>query len=226
MTALKKLSPRAHWEACLAIDAALNYCTKGEIIIDTNESVQGRRSDLEYGITAMKSGGLDQVAEEHPMVFVKYHKGLEALRQRLVKTKKRYEVEIIYLWSEQKGTGKSHMAREIDEDLYNVPEPNQNGGALWFDGYEGEETILLDDFYGWIKYSTLLQITDIYPMRVAVKTSFAKREWTRVIITSNLPPEELYPNIEDTGAFLRRISKTVHLTNEPYVKRGPIKCLL
>ena len=55
----------------------------------------------------------------------------------------------------------------MDPNLYNVPEPNN--GSLWFDGYRGQKTILLDDFYGWIKYHTLLQITDGYPYQAPTK---------------------------------------------------------
>lgn len=213
LRSLKKLHSKCNWSKASANEMfGLNYTNKidSEIVYDEDKGKQGKRNDLEEAIENLKLGGLDEVAESNPVAFVKYHRGLDALRQRLVKRKTYYETEVIYIWSEEKGIGKSRMAREIDPLLYNVTEPN-NDGKVWFDGYEGEETILLDDFYSWIKYSLILQYLDVYPMRVFTKGSSVKREWTRVIITSNVPPEEQYQGVLDIEAYLRRISKVTHM---------------
>lgn len=43
--------------------------------------------------------------------------------------------------------GKSSWVREHFPDVYDVPLPTTTNGQAWFDGYNGERAIVLDDFY-------------------------------------------------------------------------------
>jgi len=45
-------------------------------------------------------------------------------------------------------------------------------GQLWFDCYENQEVLLLDDFYGNIRYSYMLNLLDRYTIRLPVKGSY------------------------------------------------------
>ena len=66
--------------------------------------------------------------------------------------------------------------------------------------------VVLDDFYGWLKYSQLLNLLDRYPMQVEVKG--AKREFLakEIIITSNKSPVEWYDSEKvDIAPLLRRL---------------------
>lgn len=216
-TQLKKLFPRAHWEWALCTDPQ-NYCIKGEVIIDEKNGEQGKRSDLQAAIENMQSGGLIEVAEQHPVTFIKYHKGLMALQQKLAQKNREWIPTEVIVFVGPPGSGKSRQCREIDSNLYSVPEPIN--GTIWFDGYENEKTILLDDFYGWLKYHTLLQLTDGYPMQVPVKGSFVTRRWNKVLITSNKHPEEWY-NREEIDALKRRITKIVTVTKVTEVILSP-----
>lgn len=90
--------------------------------------------------------------------------------------------------------------------------PNR-GGTLWLDGYEGQETILIDDFRGWISFSALLHILDGYPLQQQVKGSTIKARWTHVIITSNVAWDAWYKSISDEckSALRRRLTNVVTL---------------
>lgn len=212
LSALKKLHKRVHWEPGKSNEAALNYCAKGEIVVDIDNSTQGKRTDLEEAVVALKEGGLQKVAEDVPTAFVKYSKGLTLLKQQWEKGKvKDFPTEVIVFWGPP-GCGKSRRCRELCPDLYSIPEPIN--GSVWFDGYEGEDTILLDDFYGWIKYHTMLQWLDRYPVQLPVKGAFVWRNWTKVLITSNMHPENWY-NREECDALMRRITKIEELTGDP-----------
>lgn len=210
LSALKKLNGRAHWEASVSVIDALNYCTKGEIIIDEDNRVQGKRTELEDAIQTLKdTTSLREVALQHPLVWIKFKRGiLDFWKEWTDENMDEWTpTEVIVIWGPT-GTGKSRMAREIDKKLYNVPEPIN--GSLWLDNYRNESTILLDDFYGWIKYHTLLQLTDGYNFQLPIKGSFISRHWKRVIITSNNAPEDWY-NRDEISALLRRITKIIHL---------------
>jgi len=210
LSALKKLNSRAHWYNILPknLTASYNYCTKGEIIIDINNTNQGKRTDIEDAMNLLKeTRNMRAVALEFPVVYIKMHKGMQAWLKETIDLPDIFPCEVIVIWGKS-GAGKSRKAREIDPKLYNMPEPIN--GTVWFDGYKGQETVLLDDFYGWLKYHTLLQMTDIYNMQMPVKGSFIDRQWKRVIITSNSPPEEWY-NREEITALQRRIHKVIQL---------------
>lgn len=206
LTQLRKLFPRCHWEVAKARDSE-NYCIKGEIIIDIDNKQQGKRSDI---LEASKTSTMYECAKMFPVEYIKYNKGLEKL-QNILQSKELptfIKMEVIVFWG-QSGSGKSKRARELDPNLYNVPEPIN--GTVWFDGYDGEDTILLDDFYGWLKYHTLLQFLDGYKMMVPVKGGFTQKRWKRVIITSNKPPEEWYMR-EEIDALKRRLNTVEFVT--------------
>jgi len=62
------LLPKAHWEVALVSDGCFNYCAKegSDIIIDIDNTHQGRRSDLECAVESLKSGGMRALIKEHP----------------------------------------------------------------------------------------------------------------------------------------------------------------
>lgn len=200
---LKKLNEKVHWEQARTKDAE-NYCTKGEIIIDINNVSQGQRNDLKKAVDKLKEKAtIRQMAVDCPETYVRYHKGLQALRKELQPRIEVFTKPEVNVYIGQPGSGKTRKVYEKDPDVYNVPEPVN--GQIWFDGYEGQESILLDDFYGWIKYHTLLQWLDGYPMQLPVKGSTVWRNWKTVYITSNKPPSEWY-NRDEINALQRRIT--------------------
>lgn len=84
------------------------------------------------------------------------------------------------------------------------------GNNLWFDGYDGQSVLIIDDFSGWIKYRFLLRLLDGYQVRLEVKGSHTWAAWTEVYITSNVPPEGWY----ERGAppeLLRRLDEIVYV---------------
>lgn len=204
LTQLKKLNPNVHWEVAKVKDAE-NYCTKGEIIIDTDNRQQGSRTDIKKTVEMIKQNKtLRDIAEEQPEVYIKYNKGLYALKKELQPRITTYTKPVVNIYIGKPGSGKTRKVYEEAPNVYNVMEPIN--GNLWFDGYEGQEDILIDDFYGWVKYHTLLQILDGYPMQLPVKGATVWKNWKRIYITSNKEPEDWY-NRDEIDALKRRITK-------------------
>lgn len=67
----------------------------------------------------------------------------------------------------------------------------KRGLAEWFDGYEGEPVLLLDDFYPTTRTDAdfLLSVLDKYYCRVNVKGDTVMAEWRHVVLTCNVSPE-------------------------------------
>lgn len=116
------------------------------------------------------------------------------------------------------GTGKTKQA--MDEIIatgsnYWISHDTLN----WFDGYFGQENVLIDDFRTTMcKYNFLLRLLDRYPLRVPVKGSFVEWHPRTIWITSNKSPEDLYTFEEktrdDIGQLLRRLTRIVSFENQ------------
>jgi len=108
------------------------------------------------------------------------------------------------------GTGKSRRAwEEAGMDAY-----SKDPRSKFWDGYNGEENVVIDEFRGGIDVAHLLRWTDRYPVRVEIKGS-SKPLWaTTLWITSNLSPREWYKELDDdTQAALMRRLTVVHFDN-------------
>jgi hypothetical protein len=157
---------------------------------------------------------MDDIVDQVPHVYVRYHKGLEKLfnyrASRQAKIRRRVSVKV---YVGPTGTGKTTLATS-GEDWYCMPVSKD----LWFDGYRGEKCLVIDDFEGGIKYSFLLRILHGHCMQGPVKGSFCWARWTKVIITSNKEVEDWYPNRVNIRALLRRCNDIVHTRyDEDYV---------
>lgn len=91
-------------------------------------------------------------------------------------------------------------------DWFKLEHPG--GHMVWWDGYEGQSLLILDDFTGWIPLTQLLNILDGYPMTLNVKNGRTMANWTTVVITSNLHPRDWYSKDvmahHDHGRALKR----------------------
>lgn len=150
---------------------ASDYCKKedfepyekGEI------SNQGKRSDIVALYEKVKEGVPDiELQDALPSAYMKYYKAVDRVRINISREDKVWKPVKVTVLVGPTGVGKSRKAREIDPDLYNV----SYGEKLWWDGYDGQKTILLDDFYGWIRYGHLLNLLDGYPFNLPIKGGF------------------------------------------------------
>ncbi len=133
-------------------------------------------------------------------------------------SRRAWPTELHILWGEA-GSGKSRHVWELDAEVY--PVPNPNGGSLWFDGYVGQDVVLLDDFYGWCPLHLLLKMADRYPLQVPIKGGHTEFVAKSLYITSNKPWREWY-KWDELGnqlmaAFERRIVSCVKMIKERVV---------
>lgn len=152
------------------------------------------------------------VLTEHPAIVVKYHKGLQYVAGLLAKRRSPEVSPTIEIYWGESGTGKSKKAIEENPEAYILTKPNGNG-VIWFDGYEGQHTIVLDEFYGWVQYDLLLRLLDRYPLKLQVKGGMVECAATKFIFTSNKPWDEWYPNVTDRSALERRIREFGKVTH-------------
>lgn len=202
-----------------------DYCKKSQGHIDgpwefgklDEASTQGKRTDLAKVVKAvMERKSMRDVVEEFPNEAVKYLKNLKEIRA-LVKPPPRDHVDVFVLYGPT-GTGKTFAAHLHWPELFR---PIIAPGRIWWDGYEDEDVILLDEFDGHGKDSVpiahLLQLLDPYPLKIEVKGSSTWARWTTVIITSNYPPVDWY-DVLHVGqprilALERRCKHVIHFVD-------------
>ena len=108
------------------------------------------------------------------------------------------------------GTGKSRRAwDEAGEDAY-----SKCPRTKFWDGYQSQPSVVIDEFRGGIDVSHLLRWFDRYPVRVEIKGSTRPFNAGEIWITSNLPPSDWYPDIDHVtyAALLRRFTLVEELT--------------
>lgn len=226
---IKKWFPRAHLEARRGTSKqAADYCKKGQQPHDEwkeegtsgenygkdalvhewgNISQQGKRSDLSTFVDEVKKQPkttMKDLIESHTGVVAKYPLFVEKVRNLYVKYdtldwKNGDPPNIWYVGPS--GAGKSRRAREEFPHLF--------GKMLnkWWDGYDGEATVLLDDLHPdhCKGLTTYLKIwSDRYVFIAEVKGASLKIRPERIIVTTQYSLVELFSNQEDRDAIKRR----------------------
>ena len=200
--AVRKLICTAHWELMRGNDEqAIAYCMKDDTRVDGpwehgQKPKAGKRTDIANLAEDLQSGhDLDTLYDSHLPVILKYSRGFEKARAHYQRRRvdKFRQVTCIVCW----GPTRSGKTRSVYERHY---------GNLyiadhwpWFDNYDGEKILLLDDFYGGIPAHKLLRIMDGYRMDCAVKGGFVPANWNMIYFTSNIPPCEWYTKLDETG---------------------------
>lgn len=191
----------------------IDYCTKTETRLAGpwkygTPAEPGQRKDLQELVEKVKNGSsdVDLLDESTLPAFAKYYKFVDRVRSAVLfeKSKTFRKVETFVLIGPA-GTGKTKTVfeREKIDGVYTLSLDTNN--AAWFDGYTGQKTLLIDEFYGWLKYSDLLRILDGYQYRLNIKGSTSWALWDKVFITSNKSPDLWYPNMGLSDALRRRI---------------------
>jgi len=78
----------------------------------------------------------------------------------------------------------------------------------FWDGYQGQRVVIIDEFRGDIGISNLLRWFDRYPVLVEIKGSSTVLCAEEIYITSNLTPRDWYRDLDEAtvDALLRRLN--------------------
>ena len=204
--------------------ACRTYCTKvrtrvpGTLPIEYGEfkNMQGHRSDMDRVVSMIDSGKRpDDIFSHCPGMMIRMgHSIRRACEMHQRQTQPAFRDVHVIVFVGTTGTGKTRQAVEMFPDAY-IASAGMGGptkGTVWFDGYEGQSAIILDDYHGWLRTETLLVLLDGYKIQVPIKGGMVPAMWTTVIITSNSLPIHWVdaatgrlPNAIHMAAVMRRI---------------------
>ena len=185
----------AHMEPMLgSLHQNEGYCSKESSLQKWgNEPKQGTRSDLNSMVDRIRGGErVDDIVMEDPGFFHEFGRTLQKIEDVALRQKNRTEMtQGEWVWGPT-GVGKSHYAFADFTPETHYVKPLQDE---WWDGYTGQPVVILNDFRGQIPFSELLTLVDKYPHNVKRRCRepapfLAKK----LIVTSSLPPEDVYIN--------------------------------
>lgn len=208
-----------HWtKARGTAQENLEYCTKDEsrvgdiqYIWGTISPGQGRRNDIVDLRDAIKSGKRGREIYDDDALLgaaVRYSRGMDKLLEAYSSAECRDGLRVIFHYG-RAGTGKTHCAH-VDGAYY------LDGANGYWNGYNGEKILVLDEFSGSTLPPLMLQrLCDKKPFRANVKGSFVACNATTIHICSNYLPSQWWSEKTkyDEEAIYRRIDE-VHHHNE------------
>lgn len=215
-SAKKVLGTRCHIQVARGTPAENEaYCTKegGHSQYRLGEPIfQGKRTDLSSFVSLIKEGHSNkQLIESDPNNVARFPRLIQFVRDAYI-THRNWEMVNTVYWGPS-GSGKTRRAtEEAGEDVYWLSKGDSNQ-SVWWDNYNGQDAVILDDFYGWIPWSMLLRLLDRYPFSVQCKGGSRPFTSKRVFITSNSEPASWYKNVpnNDMTPLIRRLNKIENL---------------
>lgn len=199
----KKVDDEAHWTAASGTPQEnAKYCKKGgDWWEQGTQPVMGARTDLDLVAERVRKGAsLKEIAEDHPGMFVLHSKGFAALQSKLMKDRNE-KPDVTWIWGET-GSGKTKFAVELCDSFY------MKDGTVWWDGYEQQKCIIIDDFDGKWPFRDLLRLLDRYPYQGQTKGGYVKINSPNIVITCEFPPKCFWEGSE-LKQVMRRITKVI-----------------
>lgn len=184
----------------------------GQAIIDKWDQVKEMAmSGLYKDYDSFAKAIMDQVPGGVHM-FISQGKGLTNIFNMYKTVSNVTEIKAEWLMGPP-GTGKSHTAREENDDHY-----VKAAGNKWFDGYNHESTVIIDDLdqHNVKELMPFIKnLVDKYALTVECKGSSMKIRPAKIVVTSNYHPSILFKEPTFLAAILRRF--TIRKFNTVYV---------
>lgn len=196
LTAMKRLNDKVHWEVRKGShQEAKDYVSKEdtrqegpwEFGIEVKGS--GARSDLENLKRSIDEGRSEkEVWDEHFGAMLKYHHGVKEYKR--ARTPKRTWQTVATVIYGHTGTGKTTWVKQHFPESYWHPT-----GSMWFDGYEGQETVIFDEFHCGLPFNQLLQLLDHTDTLTQTKGGHVRWVPKRAFFLTNLPLDDWYAKL-------------------------------
>lgn len=185
---------------------AIAYCKKTDTRTGRMfEQGTKKRSRGNGAISLIIAGStMSEVAEAFPAEFVRNYRGLQQLQ--LINAPKRTWAMEIHIFYGLTGTGKSYKAFHDWPEAYTVAWPGASK-QWWWPNYQGQETCVMDEFRHQITFGDMIRIMDRYPLQVQSKGGFFNFCSKRLVITTNIDPEDWYVGVDHRGPYLRRLKE-------------------
>lgn len=210
LTGMKKLLPTAHWEPAKAdFEKNYSYCSKDGDFVEHGEHAKAGAPTMQQRIAKnkrLRDTPLNELIDNGEISIMDVRK-LKNAKLDLAQEKPAFgatDVRGTWIYGPP-GTGKSRSARaDYGDDIY-LKAQNK-----WWDGYTGQQTVILDDMDNDALGHHLKIWTDRYACTGEVKGGTINLQHRKFIVTSNFSIDELFEKPQIAQALKRRFT-VVHL---------------
>lgn len=215
-TSVRKLLPKCHIEKCVDLNGSIKYCKKDG---DFTERGTPPMTQVEKGETnverykrarkAAEEGREDDIPADIYLRHYSTIKKIKAEHQTLPAALTVSNNE--WIWGPA-GTGKTTKAMTDHPQAY-LKDPSNR----WFDGYDGQDVVIVDDFdkYHLAQTHLLKRLAHEQPLQVELKGGSTTIRPKKIIITSNSSPDDLWEE-PDLSAIKRRFKITYVPVDKPW----------
>lgn len=213
LSGLKPFAERAHWEVSRGTGPqASDYCKKDGVFEEFGDmpdetGTAGGAVEKERWVSAFaacKVGKLDDVPAD--ILMRCYRTCKEIAKDYMCKPADADDVTGVWIYGPP-GVGKSRKARADYPGAY---DKMQN---KWWDGYQGQDFVILDDFDS-KEMGHLLKIwADRYSFLAETKGGAVNIRPKKFIVTSNYSPDEIVGWDDVLVAAIRRRFHVIHMQN-------------
>lgn len=221
LTWLKRhFHPRAHLEVARGSqEDNIAYCSKPGTRADPLQEPtkfgqvkrQGARTDLATAAAAVMdlNQSMQDIAAEHPETYIRYYRGMMALRNSQLPRAPNYSEKYVICYYGDPRAGKSKAATTEFPDAY-----IKSCDTKWWDGYEGEEEVILDEFPGSLAAHDCKKLLGEVNDQKETKGGSIQPYVKTYILTTNHHPDEWFPRAKavDREAVRQRLNELWHFT--------------
>ncbi len=200
---------------------AVDYVTKADTRVNVHDTylygtpvvTQGQRNDILAFRDAVAAGRTLQelVLDDDLCKVVAARPRFQQTVLMALQMDARTEPTILHIRWGPSHTGKSHWARQQPGAQYWLSPPRCEDGAVWWCGYAGQHTVVVDEFDGYLSQKTIKRLVDKYPFQVQTKGGSVPFVSKEVIILSNISPR-CWWGAPTEMAVLRRVTTCKKLT--------------
>ncbi|HUD44048.1 MAG TPA: hypothetical protein VMR41_00740 [Patescibacteria group bacterium] len=221
LKAVKKIFPRAHIERVRGTQQqAIEYCKKDGHFDEFGTLKRHGGKDSTQAKNSVKYADIkESIVVEHDTLINVINNCDNTAQIKYAELIEKYVVPLqevnikrkVYWYFGPTGSGKTRTAFEmLNRGSWWMSSEN----LKWFDGYCGQEDVLIDDFRGdFTTFHFLLRLLDIYPLKIPVKGGFVTWCPKRIFITCPYPPSKVYTGVEDKKQLYRRITQVRYFGN-------------
>jgi len=208
LTGVKNIFLNAHWEVAKGTtEQNVTYCSKDGLYHEYGtkpKSVKELAKDSkERWADVIRSAKEGTCQDEYPAEYIRFNGTILKMRESVYEDNE----NLCGVWYYgPSGSGKSRAARATYPGLYDKLLNK------WWDNYEGQDAVLLDDLDHFGAPSmghALKRYADHYPFRVEIKGSSMVIRPKVIIVTSQYSIEELWPMDAPLQEALRRRFRVV-----------------
>lgn len=211
--------PGCHVEAMLGSIAQNDtYISKAGEMVERGEKPvsndnKGRAEKLRWqrARESAIAGDLESIDAD---IYIRCYNTLKNIRKDHMKKPPPQDVKCFWIHGPT-GTGKSHAVETSYPNCYKKSMDDMK----WFDNYNDEECIYLEDIDVYqVKWGGLLKrLADRWPMQASIKGSMKYIRPKLVIVTSNYTPDQIWSDTATLEPLLRRFTVILKETQEQII---------